>query len=126
MTANGDNTALDSAIADIVGKEVKEDVSAAEEGTTLDDVLGSTISSDHTKYEQDKMIQVSFVNREPDRGDWVAIVKVEYDFACDEHTACRCYEDKCEHTKGVFKTHENIYLKETCESLCMDDIKCNG
>ena len=123
MAAIGDNTALDSAIADIVGKEVKEDV--ASEGTTLDHVLGSTIFSDRTKYDQDDMIQVSFVNLEPDRGDWVAIVKVDFDLACDEHTACRCYEDKCGHTKGVYKTHENI-LKETCESLCMEDIKCNG
>ena len=103
-------------------------LTASPTGTTLDYVLGSAIFSDQAKYDQDTMIhvKVSFVNLEPDRGDWIAIVKVDLALVCDEHTACRCYEDKCEHTKGVFKTHENIYSKETCKSLCMDDIKCNG
>ena len=123
-SANGDNAALTSAIADIVGKEVKEDV-ATDGETTLDHIVGSTISSKQNKYGKDDVIQVSFVNLEPSRGDWVALVKVEFDFVCDEHTACRCYEDKCAHTKGVYNTHEDT-LKEICESLCMEDAECNG
>mmetsp|Transcript_10556 Transcript_10556/g.24824 ORF Transcript_10556/g.24824 Transcript_10556/m.24824 type:complete len:229 (-) Transcript_10556:220-906(-) len=60
-------------------------------------------------------------NCDPDIGGEVIL----YRHACTRNSACRCYDDDCERSRGTYELYEQVTRGE-CEKLCNENGKCNG